>query len=63
MPHRTIRGNRHAIEDAIRNRVENALAHAPQTKEIVIAVDAAGSVSVSDTGPGIEPRDRDRIFD
>jgi signal transduction histidine kinase len=58
-----VKGNRYAIEDAIRNLVENAVAHAPPSTEVVITVDSAGSVSVADHGAGVSPEDRDRIFD
>jgi signal transduction histidine kinase len=58
-----VKGNRHAIEDAIRNLVENAVAHAPPSTEVVITVDPAGSISVADHGAGVRPEDRDRIFD
>ena len=58
-----VKGNRYAIEDAIRNLVENALAYAPQNTEVVVGVDLAGAVSVADCGPGVSMDDRDRIFD
>jgi signal transduction histidine kinase len=58
-----VRGNRHAIEDAIRNLVENALAYAPANTEVVVAVEPAGKVSVLDRGPGIPVADRNHIFD
>lgn len=58
-----VKGNRHAIEDAIRNLVENALAYAPAGTEVVVSVDAPASVSVADRGPGIPQGDRERIFD
>ncbi len=59
----TVQGNRYAIEDAIRNLVENALAHAPPQSEIVVSVDPAGSINVTDHGPGIPAAERERIFD
>jgi two-component system, OmpR family, sensor histidine kinase TctE len=58
-----VKGNRHAIEDAIRNLVENAVAHAPPRTEVVITVDPAGSISVTDHGTGVRPEDRDKIFE
>jgi two-component system, OmpR family, sensor histidine kinase TctE len=58
-----VKGNRYAIEDAMRNLVENAIAYAPQNSEIVVSVEPAGSVSVADHGPGIPVEDRARIFD
>ena len=57
-----VKGNPHAIEDAIRNLVENAVAHSPALTEVTVSVDSAGSVSVADQGPGIPPEDRQHIF-
>ena len=58
-----VRGNRHAIEDAVRNLVENAIAYAPPNTEVVVSADPQGSISVADRGPGIRDEDRTRIFD
>jgi two-component system, OmpR family, sensor histidine kinase TctE len=58
-----VKGHRHAIEDAIRNLVENALAYAPANTEVVVGVESTGRVSVLDRGPGIPVSDRDQIFD
>jgi two-component system, OmpR family, sensor histidine kinase TctE len=58
-----VRGNRHAISDAIRNLVENAVIHTPSGTEVLVGVNPNGHVSVADRGPGIPPDDRDRIFD
>jgi signal transduction histidine kinase len=57
-----VKGNPHAIEDAIRNLVENAVAHSPALTEVTVSVDSAGSVSVADQGPGIPLEDRLHIF-
>ena len=59
----TVRGNRHAIEDAIRNLVENALAYAPSGTEVVLAVEPPATIRVTDRGPGVASADRERIFD
>lgn len=56
-------GNAHAIEDALRNLIENALIHTPAHSEVLVAVGTDGSVSVSDRGQGVPPEDRERIFD
>jgi signal transduction histidine kinase len=58
-----IKGNRHAIEDAIRNLIENAIRHTPRNTEVVVEVDAKGSVSVSDHGRGVCPEERPHIFE
>ena len=52
-----VKGNPHAIEDAIRNLVENAVAHSPALTEVTVSVDSDGSVSVADRGHGISPED------
>jgi signal transduction histidine kinase len=58
-----VKGNAHAIEDAIRNLIENALVHTPPHTEVAVSVDPAGSISVADRGAGIRPKDRAHIFD
>src|SRR5262249_9259968 len=50
-----VRGNPSAIEDAIRNLVENAVAHTSRHSEVSVDVAPDGSVSVADQGPGIAP--------
>jgi len=58
-----VRGNSHAIADAIRNLVENAVHHTRIGTEISIAVTSEGSISVTDRGPGIAESDRTHIFE
>jgi len=58
----TVKGNVHAIGDAIRNLVENAIGHSPRKSEVTVSVLSAGSVSVVDQGPGIAKEDQDKIF-
>jgi signal transduction histidine kinase len=58
-----VRGNGHAIADAIRNLVENAVAHTPANSEVVVSIARDGTVSIADRGPGIPPADRERIFE
>jgi signal transduction histidine kinase len=56
-------GNAYAIDDAIRNLIENAVAHAPPRTEVTIRARADGSLDVSDRGPGVPREDRERIFE
>jgi signal transduction histidine kinase len=56
-------GNPDALTDAIRNLVENAIAHSPPGEEVVVAVDPQGVVSVSDRGPGVPPEHREKVFE
>jgi signal transduction histidine kinase len=58
-----IRGNIHAVEDAIRNLIENAVVHSPQRTEVRVSVNPDGSVSVADHGSGVSPENRERIFE
>lgn len=58
-----VKGNAFAIDDAIRNLVENAVAHAPGGSEVVVSTHDDGSVAVSDCGPGVPEHVRERIFE
>jgi two-component system, OmpR family, sensor histidine kinase TctE len=58
-----ISGNAAAIADALRNLVENALAHTAPGTEVIVEVSAERVLSVLDNGPGIPVDDRQRIFD
>jgi two-component system, OmpR family, sensor histidine kinase TctE len=58
-----VRGNVHAIDDAVRNLVENAVAHAPAGSEVIVSSRPDGRIEVSDCGPGVPPQDRERIFE
>jgi len=57
-----VKGNTHAIQDAIRNIVENAVLYSPRGDEIEVRIGPAGTVSVADHGPGIPAVDRERVF-
>jgi signal transduction histidine kinase len=58
-----VKGNLFAIGDAIRNLVENAVAHAPLGSEITVSVAKNGTVSVADRGPGIPVAHRTHLFE
>jgi two-component system, OmpR family, sensor kinase len=45
------------------NLIENAIVYGPDGGTVAVAVDADGSVRVSDDGPGIDPDEAARIFD
>jgi signal transduction histidine kinase len=57
-----VRGNADTLARAVRNLVENGLAHTPAGTSIEISVDRAGMLQVSDQGPGVPAPDRDHIF-
>jgi len=58
-----VRGNAYAMDDAIRNLIENAVAHAPPRSEVTVSTRADGSIDVSDHGAGVSQEDRERIFE
>jgi len=54
------------LSEAMNNLIDNALRYAPSNSQVTVAVNASlGKVtlSVQDDGPGIDPADRERIFD
>jgi signal transduction histidine kinase len=57
-----IKGNAHAVTDAIRNLVENAVAYSPAGEEVIVSVDPGGHVRVVDRGPGVPTENREHIF-
>jgi two-component system, OmpR family, sensor histidine kinase TctE len=58
-----VQGNRYAIEDALRNLVENAVAHSPSGEEVTVGVLPNGRMTVADHGPGVPPEQQERIFE
>jgi two-component system, OmpR family, sensor histidine kinase TctE len=51
------------VADAIRNLIENAVAHSPPGTEILVSASEEGCISVADRGPGIPSADRQKIFE
>lgn len=61
-----IQGDEARLERLLANLVDNALKFTPQGGQVTVAARQAGEallVSVSDTGPGIPPAERERVFD
>ncbi|MBL4572118.1 MAG: hypothetical protein JKY86_03475 [Gammaproteobacteria bacterium] len=58
-----IQGNRPAVEDALRNLVENALIHTPIGTEVQVNVTEDHKIEVTDQGPGIDDDFGMYIFD
>jgi signal transduction histidine kinase len=58
-----VRGDPNVIEIAVRNLVENALAHSPAGSTIELRVTADGCLAVADAGPGVPDALHDRIFE
>src|SRR5215471_4983613 len=57
-----VSGNADTIGRAIRNLVENALAHTPAGTVVDIIIDPSGVVQVGDRGPGVPASARDLVF-
>jgi signal transduction histidine kinase len=57
-----VNGNAHALEDALRNLVENAVLHTPYGTEVAVTVDCTGRIEVADHGSGVPAKDRENIF-
>jgi signal transduction histidine kinase len=56
-----VKGNRYAIEHAIRNLIENAITYSPGGSDVMVTTYADGRISVADQGPEIPPEHRDKI--
>ncbi|HEV2189930.1 MAG TPA: HAMP domain-containing sensor histidine kinase [Stellaceae bacterium] len=57
-----VSGNAEMLSRAVRNLVENALVHTPVRTTVEIEIDPAGSIVVSDRGPGVPAAEREQIF-
>jgi signal transduction histidine kinase len=61
-----LRVDRDAVVEALLNLLVNAVRHTPEPRQIVLGARADGrrvGLSVADNGPGIDRRDRRRIFE
>jgi len=58
-----IRGNGFVVNIAISNLIENALNHSPPGMAVRIRVTPGPSVEIRDSGPGIPPEFREKIFE
>lgn len=57
-----IRGNAEVLAQAVRNLVENALAHTPPGTTVEIEVTPEPAIYVRDRGPGVPETERELIF-
>jgi len=57
-----VKANAHALEDALRNLLENAVVHAPAGTEVTVTVDRTGRIEVADRGSGVPADNRENIF-
>lgn len=58
----TVTGSTDMLRILLRNLVDNAIRYTPAGGRVTVAV-APGTVSVTDTGPGIPATERQRVFD
>jgi signal transduction histidine kinase len=58
-----IQGNQQAVEDALRNLIENAINHTPIDTEVKVNVSDDYVIEVSDQGPGIDKDLGAQIFE
>ena len=61
-----VRGNRSALTAMVRNLLDNAIRHTPEGGSVDVALETAegqARLRVTDTGPGIPPHERERVFD
>jgi signal transduction histidine kinase len=61
-----LRGSRRLLIQLLVNLIENAIRHSPEGARIKLAIRMQQSgpcVEISDTGPGISPGDRERVFE
>jgi signal transduction histidine kinase len=62
----TVLGDPLGLGQVLLNVLDNALEASPQGSEVIVALSASSdraAVTVTDSGPGIDPGERDRIFD
>jgi two-component system sensor histidine kinase QseC len=61
-----VRGESSMLQALVRNLVENAVRHAPEDGIVAVTIGegaGAGVLEVEDSGPGVPPELRERIFD
>ncbi|SDF99129.1 Signal transduction histidine kinase [Limimonas halophila] len=59
----TVNGDGDAIDMALRNLIENALAHVPEGGTVDVRVGPGARVTVADAGPGVPDAAKPEIFD
>jgi len=65
-PGLVIEGNREALRTLVRNLVDNAVRYTPSDGSVQVRCSCTATevmLEVDDTGPGIAPADRERVFD
>ncbi|OHD75505.1 MAG: hypothetical protein A2V99_15275 [Spirochaetes bacterium RBG_16_67_19] len=62
----TIRADPSSLDELVGNLVDNAIRYTPAGGTVTVEMDSSGDgavLTVSDTGPGISPEDREHIFE
>ncbi|HEY4072341.1 MAG TPA: ATP-binding protein [Herbaspirillum sp.] len=63
---KTVVGSEHHLTILIRNLIDNAVRYTPAGGQVDIAlrtIDGAAVLEIDDSGPGIAPEERERVFD
>jgi two-component system, OmpR family, sensor kinase len=61
----SVRGSRHLLSEAILNLLDNAVRYTPEGGTVTVSTELVGDavrLSVEDSGPGVPPEERERIF-
>jgi signal transduction histidine kinase len=58
-----IKGNANALEEALTNLVDNALAHTPAGQVVEVGLSSDGLIEVRDHGPGVREAVKARLFE
>ena len=58
-----VKADKVALARALTNLIQNAIAHAGERAKIMVSVSMDGTLTVGDSGPGIAPEQRMRVFE
>jgi signal transduction histidine kinase len=58
-----VRGNANALEEALTNLIDNALAHTPPGRAVEVGLSAEALLEVRDHGPGVRESVKARLFE
>lgn len=61
-----VKGSHYALESLLQNLILNAIKYTPERGKIIVSVDAKDAhvlLTVEDSGPGIDKKDYDRVFE
>jgi signal transduction histidine kinase len=58
-----VMGNADTLSMLLRNLIDNAIKYTPDNEEINISLTHQGQLNITDTGPGIQDKDKVRVFE